>query len=174
MSRRIPAGTTAWWLSGLTALALAAPIAMAGGFYISIEPAPPGSKALPKDAALVLRVGGCIKPADARVSATAEGLVNGKRRTVTLQLKSISPGVYTLSRQWPAEGVWVLAITGTVEKLTCGRLVELGPNGNLTFQRRPGAARQPEVPAKSEYRKFTAEEIGTALKTLAGKQAKAS
>lgn len=45
------------------------------------------------------------------VSGTAEGIVNGKRRSVALRFDNTDrPNVYALRPQWPAEGRWVLRI----------------------------------------------------------------
>ena len=69
------------------------------------------------------------------VSGTAEGVVNGARRTITLEFKRTSrPGVFALHRQWPSEGVWtlVLGVTqGEGEFNTAKAVVELGTNGQV-------------------------------------------
>jgi hypothetical protein len=45
------------------------------------------------------------------LSGTAEGFVNGSRRSVPLRFASTDrPNVYALQPQWPAEGRWVLRI----------------------------------------------------------------
>src|ERR687895_302195 len=67
------------------------------------------------------------------VSGTAEGLVNGERRTITLRFETTSrTGVYALRRQWPSEGAWMLVISVTQgERDAAGvaqALVELSPN----------------------------------------------
>ena len=47
----------------------------------------------------------------ADLTGTAEGLVNGARRSVPLRFETTSrPSVFALRRQWPAEGTWVLRI----------------------------------------------------------------
>src|SRR5205809_8116646 len=62
-----------------------------------------------KAAAFVFRTEGCAEPARSQVSGTAEGLVNGARRTVPLKVMATSkPGVYAVHRRWPAEGEWVV------------------------------------------------------------------
>jgi len=46
------------------------------------------------------------------LSGSAEGIVNGARRTVALRFDATSePGVFALRRQWPADGAWLLRIT---------------------------------------------------------------
>jgi hypothetical protein len=137
------------WPCGLTLLLLLASMtaAQAGGFFIVVEQ--PGARSDPKlnQAVMIVRPGGCIDPA----------------------LATLSPGVYAVKRQWPKEGVWVLAFTSTVDRLTCSRLVPLGPNGEAQTERRPGSDPSQEAIAKSVYRKATAGEIDAALQTLARK-----
>ncbi|HEX9565802.1 MAG TPA: hypothetical protein VF981_17615, partial [Gemmatimonadaceae bacterium] len=67
------------------------------------------------------------------VSGTAEGLVNGARRTVKLDFRSTSrTGVYALNRQWAESGVWTLMIhvaQGPEDRVTA--LVDIGANGQV-------------------------------------------
>ena len=45
------------------------------------------------------------------VSGSAEGIVNGARRSVPLRFEATRrPNVYALRQQWPTEGRWVLRI----------------------------------------------------------------
>jgi hypothetical protein len=74
-------------------------------------------------------------PVSFPVSGTAEGIVKGERRTVSLEFNNTSkPGVYALRKQWPSEGVWtlVLAVTqGSGEGSLAQALVELGADGQV-------------------------------------------
>ena len=74
-------------------------------------------------------------PVNFPVSGTAEGLVSGARRTISLELKSTSrPGVYALQKQWPTEGTWtlVLGVTqGEGEFNTVKAVVELAADGQV-------------------------------------------
>jgi hypothetical protein len=74
-------------------------------------------------------------PVSFPVSGTAEGLVSGARRTISLEFKSTSrPGAYALHKQWPTDGVWtlVLGVTqGHGEFNTVKAVVELGTNGQV-------------------------------------------
>ena len=46
------------------------------------------------------------------VSGSAEGFVNGARRTISLRLDATSrPGVFAVRRQWPSEGTWLLRLS---------------------------------------------------------------
>ena len=80
------------------------PIALAGGFYIAVEAPTSSTDPQLKDAILLVRPYGCHKPTDAAMSATAEGLVDGRRHSIPLQLRLASTGVYAGERQRPAAG----------------------------------------------------------------------
>src|SRR5262245_35351068 len=70
------------------------------------------------------------------ISGTAEGIVNGQRRSVKLDFaRSRRDGVYALTRQWQAEGMWTLVIgatQGSGENNTAYAVVEIGAGGEVT------------------------------------------
>jgi hypothetical protein len=74
-------------------------------------------------------------PVNFPVSGTAEGLVNGARRTISLEFGNTSrPGVYALNKQWPSEGVWTLVVgvtQGDGDFNTVKAVVELSPDGRV-------------------------------------------
>jgi hypothetical protein len=108
-----------------------------------------------KTAAFVFRTQGCAEPAKSRITATAEGLVKGARRSVALKVESMSkPGVYAVYQSWPAGGQWVVNLKGTCSDANAGAIVPIGPKG---FVRES---------AKFFPRPATAVEIGTSLKAL--------
>jgi len=81
------------------------------------------------------------------VSGTAEGIVSGARRTVSLEFKPTSrPGVFALHKQWANDGVWTLVIgatQGAGDGNTVTAVVELGADGrvasvNVPTQQRGG------------------------------------
>ena len=150
-------------LAGVLLLASAS-TATAGGFYLSVET--PGSSAEPqlKDVVLIARVTGCHQPADAKLSATAEGLVNGTRKSVPLELRSIGSGVYGIKPQWPSEGTWVLALTGAYNGMTTSALVELGPNGKVLPGTRLEEGSMKGIHARGARRAWIAADIDAALK----------
>ncbi|HVF28146.1 MAG TPA: hypothetical protein VM943_07895, partial [Pyrinomonadaceae bacterium] len=115
-----------------------------------------------KDAVLLVRPYGCHQPSDAVLSATAEGVVNGERRSVPLRLTRVSEGVYAIRQEWPAEGAWVLAINGAYNGHNSGVLVRLGANGKVEMKR-PSTGSKNEVNAQAVPRKLTREEIENAL-----------
>jgi hypothetical protein len=84
---------------------------VAGGFALEIgkPSANPGAQA--KNAVLVVRGYACAAPEKTTVSARAEGVVNGKRESIPLKLISLSgESTYAITRQWPAEGKWVITL----------------------------------------------------------------
>ena len=69
------------------------------------------------------------------ISGTAEGIVDGARKTISLEFRNTArPGVYALHKQWPSDGVWTLVVgvtQGQGEFDTAKAVVELGPNGQV-------------------------------------------
>jgi hypothetical protein len=148
----------------LLALALA-PFAAAGGFYLAVE-RPAKSDAELKDVVLLVRPFGCHQPEDANVMVMAEGIANGKRQSINVQLIRTAKGVFAVKQQWPNSGAWVLNISGQYLGATRSVLVELGAQGKL-----PGSD-DGKIASRMEQRKFTATEIDNALQGLSGKLAR--
>lgn len=142
-----------------------APNALAGGFYVAVERPAKGDAEL-KDAVLLVRPYGCHKPEDANLTATAEGIVNGKRQSIPLQLTRTSKGVFAIKQQWATSGAWVLNISGVYLGATRSLLVELGAQGKV----QTGA--DSKVAARRADHKFTAAEIDSALQEVSGKIAR--
>ena len=105
--------------------------ASAADFSIGIASSVAGRSLEAKSAAMVARPDGCADPAIARIEGTAEGLVNGVRRSITLKLVPLrdTPGVVAVNKEWPAEGVWVVKLTGTCQDKKAGVVVPFGPKG---------------------------------------------
>ncbi|MEK6322010.1 MAG: hypothetical protein AABN33_10035 [Acidobacteriota bacterium] len=166
---QLPARTliTLATLSSALLLAIASPV-LAGGFQLSVETPARSTDHQLKDIVLIARTYGCHQPADAKLSATAEGFVNGKRKSLPLELRSIGSGVYGIKQQWPSEGTWVLALTGAYNGMTSSVLVELGPNGNILPGTRLDEGNLKGVHAKGARRSWIAAEIDSALQTPAG------
>jgi hypothetical protein len=109
------------------------------------------------DAVLAVRSEGCADPAKARITGTAEGLVNGARQTLPLSLiRGQVPGVYVVSREWPYQGVWVVNLSGACAAAKAGALVPIGPAGFLRES------------SKFFPRSSTEAEIEALLKSLSG------
>jgi hypothetical protein len=108
-----------------------------------------------KMSAFVFRTEGCADVTKAQVGATAEGLVQGARKSVALKLAAMStPGVYAVYPTWPAEGNWVVSLHGTCAGATAGALIPIGPNGFI------------RASSKVLTRPATAVEIDAALQNL--------
>ncbi|HKP12063.1 MAG TPA: hypothetical protein VJZ91_08140 [Blastocatellia bacterium] len=153
-------------------LALAGvPSAEAGGFQISVQ-APDAAKMSMKDAVLVVRTFGCMQPADANVTITAEGIVAGRRQTVPVELHADQTGVYAIRQQWPAEGKWVLVLTGTLHGMTSTVFVELGDKGRVHADTRLDAGELSGKHARGLRRTPTSGDVEAALKANIGSIAK--
>jgi hypothetical protein len=142
-----------------------APMASAGGFYVDVMRPDKGDTEV-KDAVLLVRPHGCHKPEDANLTATAEGIVNGKRQSIPLQLTKTSKGVFAIKQQWATSGAWVLNISGVYLGATRSLLVELGPQGKVQ------TGSNNKVIARRADQKFTAAEVDSALQEVSGKIAR--
>ena len=132
--------------------------ARAQEFRLQVGPPIAGGPQPTKDLILVVRPGGCADPARAQISATAEGIVDGARRSLPLTLSSLpTPGVHALPKEWTktTSGVWVVNLIATCAGKTAGALVPI--ERNATFKR--GAIKQLAHHA-------TRDEIDASLKAL--------
>ena len=125
-------------LAVLCSAALAAP-ALAGPPWISIElPANPYDAAT-RGAFLLVHAFHHGTAINAVIAGTAEGIVNGERRSITLEFSSTTrDGVRALRKMWPDEGVWTLLITATQgPEDGATAIVELGPDGEVASVKVP-------------------------------------
>lgn len=124
----------------LMALASSAPSVAGGPPSFSFE-APTGSgERTASSPVLVVHAYSCHVPTDAALSAYAEGLVGGKRRSIPLELESTgATGVYTVARQWPADGSWVLVFSVDRGGRTTA-LVQLDAKGEPVFDAASGGS----------------------------------
>lgn len=108
--------------------------------WISIEyPANPHDRAN-TGAMLYVHVFHHAQPIAYPLEGTAEGIVNGERRSIRLKFtETARPAVYGLSRQWPTDGVWTLVIkTRTGDQGSeATAVVELGADGEVASVRVP-------------------------------------
>lgn len=104
--------------------------------WISIEiPANPYDAAT-RGAFLVVHAFHHGTPVSFPVEGTAEGIVNGERRSIKLEFtRTGQDGAYALRRQWPSEGTWTLVIRVVQgeqrESGAATALVELGSAGDV-------------------------------------------
>lgn len=95
-----------------------------GGFWLEAQT--PDSPSSEGTVASVFPIG-CHEPAQATFSATAEGLINGHRKTVRLKEVRGQDGEFEIQRQWPTEGRWVLAVTASYRGQTRSVLIQVDP-----------------------------------------------
>jgi hypothetical protein len=119
-------------------------------FALQVGP-PVAGKAQPAKASLlVVRPGGCADPGNAQITATAEGLVDGVRRSVPLKLSTLpTPGVHAVPKDWPPGGFWVVNLVGTCAGKTAGAIVSVAPGPNPSY-RRDGVKLLPHRPTSAE------------------------
>jgi hypothetical protein len=124
------------WMSA--SLVAASPLAEGFTFTIASPVASQDFRA--KGAVFVFRTEGCADTAKAQISGTAEGILKGERKSVSLQVVAMKPGVYAVYQGWPPEGSWVVNLRGTCPTATpdesraprqdvAGALVPIGPQG---------------------------------------------
>src|SRR5579862_7365011 len=101
-------------------------------------PGTPSQARKVKDATFAVRTENCADPANALITATAEGLVKGERQSAALRLiPGSGPGVYLVPAVpeaqgvWPkgAQGVWIVRLIGSCGGAKAGALVPIGPGG---------------------------------------------
>lgn len=107
--------------------------ALAGPPWIAIEyPANPFDRAS-RDAFLTVRTYHHGDLLARTVTGTAEGVVNGKRQTMRLDIRPGSQaGMYVVRWAKPATGRWVLVInSGERDKIDASAVVEISPAGGI-------------------------------------------
>ena len=117
--------------SALAALASALPL-LGGGFYLEVYSPTSSSEVQAKGAALVVQLTGCHRAEDGRLTATAEGLVNGKRTSVQLLVTRLGqPGAFAIAQQWPSDGKWVVHLRGTNSLVGASREAAVPVQGGI-------------------------------------------
>ena len=137
--------------------------AFAGPPWLSIElPANPYDRQTRGSIAIV-RTYHHGMPMQLQVLGTAEGLIDGERVSLPLELiATSSTGVYALKGELPGRGVWVLVVRGGAEGNGVTALVDVGPDGSVRAVDVPTRGEDPPVP-----RAITAQEIDARLRSLA-------
>lgn len=107
--------------------------AHAGPPWISVElPANP-HHASTRNASLLVRAYHHSTSINAALTGTAEGIVDGQRVSLPLELRSTNqPGVFALTTPLPKGGTWIMAITLTASgTATATALVTVDPRGRI-------------------------------------------
>lgn len=142
------------WRLSIGVLAVTA-TAFAQSFTFTIGSPVASQDGRSKLAAFVFRTEGCADVTKVHVDGTAEGLVQGARKSVALKLAAMStPGVYAVYPTWPA-GDWVVRLHGTCAGASAGALIPIGPGGFI------------RADSKFFPRPATPLELDTALQILA-------
>jgi hypothetical protein len=147
---------------------LARTTGMFGPPWISIETPVNPYDASTRDAFLLVHTFHHGTQVDAPVSGTAEGIVNGERRSVPLQFNNTSrPGTYALRKQWGDGGVWTLDIVATQhENDVAQALVEIAANGTVARVEVPTRI-DPRYGNMPFPRRVSAREVDSALRVRA-------
>jgi hypothetical protein len=84
-----------------------------------------------KRSAFVFRTVGCADDVKPEVSATAEGRVEGHRRSVQLKIAqaAANPNVFGIFREWPNQGVWIVNIKARCAPRSASALVATDAKG---------------------------------------------
>jgi hypothetical protein len=114
-------------------LAAPVPSTVVGPPWVSIQYPVNPYDASTRDAFLVVHAFHHGSPMAFPVSGTAEGLVNGQRRSINLEFQKASrTGEYALKKQWPDQGTWTLLIgvaQGPEDRVTA--VVDLSSDGQV-------------------------------------------
>jgi len=110
----------------------------AAAFSLTIGPpvaAGTGTKVVKtKSAAFAVRLEECDALDAAQVSGTAEGIVDGQRRSAAVTITAAgSPGVYVVSQVWDQSdqnrGVWLVSLSAICGRARAAAIVPMGPQG---------------------------------------------
>jgi hypothetical protein len=106
---------------------------------------------------MAVRAENCADLSKVEITGTAEGLVDGMRRSLALKLVTGTVlGAFIVSHEWP-RGTWVVSLTGTCGGAKASAIVPIGADGNYIRES-----------SKFYPRAATGAEIEASLKTLAG------
>lgn len=98
----------------LLAIAAVAIPVFAGAMYLEIGDPAGNPEAKAQQAVLVARTTACKSPEKTTIRGTAEGMVNGVRKSIPLALTPLSKGgTFAVKRQWPETGTWVIELVAT-------------------------------------------------------------
>ena len=115
--------------AGALVAACAAPL-LAGGLFVMLGNPDANPQAKARNAVLTLKLAGCHEPEKATISASAVGIVDGRRTTIPIKVEPLSePGTYSVARQWPDKGRWVLQFVAKSDTRMTSTLVAAGPDG---------------------------------------------
>ncbi len=101
-------------LATLLAATFASVPVFAGALTLQVDDLPTNPEARAKNAIVAAHITACHSPEKTVVTATAEGIVNGKHQTVPLHVIRLSePGAFAVAKTWPGEGAWAVKMIAT-------------------------------------------------------------
>ena len=102
----------------------------AGEFQLQIGAPVASRDYAAKTMGFVVRGTGCADPKTVTVKGWAEGIENGERRTVALDVRATStPGVFGVPIGWPSTGTWIVRLAGACGRTKAGLLTDLSGRG---------------------------------------------
>jgi hypothetical protein len=139
-----------------------------GGPWISIEtPANPYDSSA-RGASFVVHTFHHATPTDLVVEATAEGLVDGQRRTVPLTLKRASQtGAFPVRNVWGSKGTWSVLVKATqpAPKVSIQAVVDVGSDGTVV-----GVSMPNRMMTAADIEGRLRERAGAAARVASGKR----
>lgn len=101
-------------LISLIAAGFVALPAFAGALTLQVDELASNKEAIAKKAAVVAHTTACHSPEKTTITATAEGIVNGKPQIIPLKVIHLSePGFYAVAQEWPREGLWTVKMVAS-------------------------------------------------------------
>ena len=138
MTSSLLRGATVFAVAAATSLALIAATPAFGPPWISIETPPNPFDAGSRGAFLMVHTFHHGDIVASGVTGTAEGIVFGARRSISLAFDTTSRrGTYALRKQWPTDGTWMLVINTGGQTQGVTALVELSSHGDVANVRVP-------------------------------------
>jgi hypothetical protein len=139
-------------------IALTAASPSFGPPWISIETPPNPFDAATRGSFLIVHTFHHGNAVASGVTGTAEGIVRGERKSVSLKFDTTSrPGSYALRKQWPSDGVWMLVINTGGQAQGVTALVDIETTGEAGRVRVPTARRDGwDIPQPVSARDVTA------------------
>ena len=129
---RLLVGALAAALNIPTAASSPASAPVVGPPWISIEYPVNPYDAATRGAFLVVHAFHHGSPMAFPVSGTAEGIVNGQRRSIKLDFQKASrTGEFALRKQWPDAGIWTLVLTVVQGEDGVSAVVDLAADGQV-------------------------------------------
>jgi hypothetical protein len=109
---------------------MAIPAVAGGNMILTIGKAEASSDPAATSAFMLVRPDGCGDPENVKITAVAEGLINGQRQSVPVTVVPLSKrGTFAVRRTWPTEGKWILHLHGSYGNLQSTALVPITADG---------------------------------------------